>query len=411
MKDTYYYDLIKKYRYKLLTIFTVLIPVIYFLNLLFRHEYINNEIRLDSYYYFILIFILIPMYFYEKHYLHEKYNIIEKLVFLYLIINLITSFTAVNKTTAFLGYNLRYEGFLTICFYMFYFLNISRLNIQEKKSFIYILMFTIIVHFITIIFQETSLYSRTFFKYKSLYPTGLTSNSDFLASLVSSSSILFGLLYYFYHKKRYLISFILSYLSLIITNVTSPLLAYYLVLILFIIISLIKRTINKRIIVLLLITLLIYPIFNKYSLFDEFKENVSFIENEQYDKLGHNRLKIWKKTGLLIVERPVLGYGNDNLIYVYEKDANGKVADKAHNIYLNMVVSNGIFSVIVYLSMIVLIIKKIDFHDKYSLCLLLFILVYLIQGFFNINVIEVTPYFYMILGCLYKNDIIKKESI
>jgi putative inorganic carbon (HCO3(-)) transporter len=63
-------------------------------------------------------------------------------------------------------------------------------------------------------------------------------------------------------------------------------------------------------------------------------------------------------------------------------------------------ITQGIFSLIAYLSLYgTIIIKKIKSKEK-NIYLILPIIGYLTQAFFNISVIEVAPFFYISLGIL-----------
>ena len=78
------------------------------------------------------------------------------------------------------------------------------------------------------------------------------------------------------------------------------------------------------------------------------------------------------------------------------------VVDKAHDEYLQILVTMGIFSLISYICMHFLIIKEgikntLKQHEIYYL---LPVIGYIVQAQFNISVIEVAPIFYIALGLL-----------
>lgn len=134
------------------------------------------------------------------------------------------------------------------------------------------------------------------------------------------------------------------------------------------------------------------------GIIDSNKENGNKILTT--NQLGHGRMRIWKNTWQVIEKSPWIGYGPDNLGLVYEKSKNEtKIADKAHNIYLHIMSSSGIFALIGYLGFIIInIIKSLKSNNNFVIILCFSIIAYSIQGIFNINVNEVTPYFYIILG-------------
>ena len=100
------------------------------------------------------------------------------------------------------------------------------------------------------------------------------------------------------------------------------------------------------------------------------------------------------------------GSGIDGLyIYHLASIEDGKfnywAVDKAHNIYLNMLAETGIFSFIVYVSwMVTVLVYGIKSKNKYVYLLLFGLIGYNIQGIFNINVIYVMPYYYILAGMM-----------
>ena len=129
------------------------------------------------------------------------------------------------------------------------------------------------------------------------------------------------------------------------------------------------------------------------------------------DNYGTKRMYIWKST-LKVVPKYILhGVGIDNFVYAFDGKIltrkymkNGKVQyrvyDKAHNEYLQILITEGIFALIFYLlfyGFIVFYGIKNSVLTK-KVFLILPIIGYLIQAFFNISVIEVAPIFFISLG-------------
>ena len=123
---------------------------------------------------------------------------------------------------------------------------------------------------------------------------------------------------------------------------------------------------------------------------------------------GTGRMELWKKTIPIIPKYLLHGVGVDcfsNVIDgrpIWRIKADGYRAffDKAHNEYLQILVTMGIFSLISYLCLHFVIIKngiKNAFKTQH-LYYVLPIVGYLIQAQFNFSVIEVAPFFYIALG-------------
>lgn len=136
--------------------------------------------------------------------------------------------------------------------------------------------------------------------------------------------------------------------------------------------------------------------------------------NKHYYYSGSNRGYIWKRVTELIVQRPLFGYGIENLGIAFEKYYREETIavwgnlvniDRAHNEYLHIAVTSGIPSLIAYLSFVVLVIRKawlrLRLHEnKHMLLLISCILGYLVAANFNISVVSVAPIFWMFLGFL-----------
>ena len=436
------YDKIIEYRPTLITTVIFIIPIIFVLYILNVHNYIfpkaiNTVIfRLDLYYrYFAIIFAF--MHFYELYYLKEKPSLSNCFVYLFLGATVISSIFAYNTDIAFFGYPNRYEGLFTIMFYCFLLLNCQKINnayyVQKMTK---IIIFYTFIQFITVVLQLTGLFSKVIYMYKTGNAIGLTENCNFLGSLMCMLSMIASASFILKLEKKnnfYLIAFTISYITLLLANSTGPFLSFIVAFFIFSIFGLIKKCLYKKnllIIILLIITL--YPIVLKKrdDITPEIKSHILYfvnkfqnndsIDNEKnltINQLGHGRVKIWKNVWILIKNKPIIGYGPDNLGVVYKGyiDDNYKIADKAHNIYLHIWVSSGIFALVGYLGFVILNIKKsLRSKNAFIICLSFGVIAYSIQGLFNINVNEVTPYFYLILGfmiSMVNSENIKKNEI
>jgi len=129
---------------------------------------------------------------------------------------------------------------------------------------------------------------------------------------------------------------------------------------------------------------------------------------------GNDRMVVWKETIKEVPKHIFTGIGIDNFYYLFD----GKPLtlygfiqyDKAHNELLQILVTQGIFSLLSYIGLYgIIVIKgiKISFKDK-KIYLILPVIGYLVQGFFNISVIEVAPLFYISLGLLVERNISEK---
>ncbi len=146
-------------------------------------------------------------------------------------------------------------------------------------------------------------------------------------------------------------------------------------------------------------------------------------QEEGYQNVGENRVYLWLKTIELIQERPVLGYGFENMhplfFYEYKEDMRENLGsasnfDRAHNEYLNIAFANGIPALLFYLTFLGLCLKKGWDNVKnqpHYLPILIAIIAYLLQAFFNISVVSVAFIFWIFLGILTNENVFTKKSV
>ncbi len=139
------------------------------------------------------------------------------------------------------------------------------------------------------------------------------------------------------------------------------------------------------------------------------------------DEFGTYRIFLWKRTISLISQYPIIGSGPDTFAirfmakYTADIMAIGPLTinDTAANVYLTMIINLGILGLINYLTFIFYQLKMgIKKINEYSSVLLVAIICYLIQDFFNLSLVIVTPIFWLLMGLHYisiNNSCIEKE--
>ena len=139
------------------------------------------------------------------------------------------------------------------------------------------------------------------------------------------------------------------------------------------------------------------------------------------DHVGSSRMLIWKQTVALLPEYGWFGCGLEQLgmlcLDTYGIE-NGIQFDKAHNEYLNLWITEGIFALVFYLIFLFALfipglkqffggekkkarLSKIAFFAFFG---------YIAQAFFNISVVQVAPYFWMICGLLCRGLLSKGKA-
>lgn len=157
--------------------------------------------------------------------------------------------------------------------------------------------------------------------------------------------------------------------------------------------------------------------------FSEAAKGEESSEEKDVELIGSasSRVNILKVAFKVFKNKPLIGQGPDTLGLTIKDDYNedykehakkyNEGMDKAHNEYLEYAASGGIFTLITYLTLVLMIVykllKKIK-SDKVKIVFLA-VIAYLIQAFINISVIMVAPLFWILLG--YAVKIIYDEKI
>ena len=116
---------------------------------------------------------------------------------------------------------------------------------------------------------------------------------------------------------------------------------------------------------------------------------------------GSGRMKMWVASGKMIAEKPILGYGPDNLKAEYVEK---KVSlDRAHNEPIEKAVSVGIPAALVYYAGVVLAIvgfikKRKNFTQETNILPFMAFVGYLISSLFGVFLFYTAGYFVMMLA-------------
>ena len=353
--------------------------------------------------------------------LRKKYkkNIIDIFLLLIIMFAIISTIFSYNVNKSLFGRFNRYEGLFTILYYMTTLFLTSFIRINDKKKIIYFLITIGIIESFYSMFQKFGLFNvyTHFYKGERL-STGFTSNSNFLGALMIIC-ICYSIGLFFSEKnkiKKVLLLLItcILFFSLLISNTLSCFLSVLIIMILLLIYSIKNKCFKKYSILLLVLisTLGIARIFNATRIIGDTlqakNETVNIMHGDFNNDYGTGRMELWKKTIPIIPKYLLHGVGVDcfsNVIDgrpIWRIKADGYRAffDKAHNEYLQILVTMGIFSLISYLCLHFVIIKNgiKNAIKTQHLYYVLPIVGYLIQAQFNFSVIEVAPFFYIALG-------------
>lgn len=128
---------------------------------------------------------------------------------------------------------------------------------------------------------------------------------------------------------------------------------------------------------------------------------IATTDNIEEEHAGSGRLEMWVATVDMIKEKPVFGFGPDNLKSEYVERE--RSLDRAHNEPLEMAVATGIPSALLYYAAIAVAIylfirKKDSFSEQTSLLPFMALAGYLISSLFGVFLFYTGGYFIMMLG-------------
>ena len=417
---------IEKTIYVIVLLVMVLIPLLKLSTYIPPIEkfYINTFEIKRVYVLWISIIFLLTTYLYLIFSKREKICYIDIIIYILIILAFLSTKYAVNFEKAFLGEQYRYEGLLTILSYYFLILNVKSIK-QEKYKKNIIKLFIIIGIFQSIYGILQSYTELTFIRrHVTMYMAmGLCSNPNFFGSYMVMQLLLIGYMYVYNPKKIYLIIYILFGISLYIATSTGPILSIFVALIfsIFIMPKKIKKIIKLIIVLILSFSLANFSlkyvqnrkiepgiIQNDYVLKD-----ISAIPNQTKEQIGTGRLVVWENSIPLVKKYWLIGCGLDNFKNVYPNSGYRKY-DKAHNVYLQISITNGLPALIIFLTLLfIAFIKGIKIKNGFITPIYMAFIGYSIQAFANISVIDVAPYYYIILGLILSENkkTIKKKII
>ena len=367
---------------------------------------------------------------------YYKFRIVDLFVFLLIIFAIISTLFSVNIKTSLIGVSGRNEGLIMIItYYTLFILNSLIKNDKYKKI--------IIITFLASSLLQ--LHEKMF----STHVIGLVGHYNFFGTfclLVYSLSI--GLFIFTKSKKGkyfylaissvffpYLIGCVTGSVNIGLVFVFIAIISY---LIIVLILKLLKKTNNKlksfsillvKTVLVISVIILCFMKINSHTKdvvkeFNTSKEEVKEMASGNVtNNWGSQRGFIWKETLKIVPKYWFHGVGIDCLIYAFDGSYlitpwTNRIVDKVHNEYLQLLVTEGIFSLITYLVFLFYIfftsIRNIFKYEKLDnsiyIGLFLAFIGYAIQAFANIRVTRVAPFFFILTGLLYQRYRIKNEK-
>ncbi|MGL5869311.1 O-antigen ligase family protein [Clostridium chrysemydis] len=352
-----------------------------------------------------------------------KLDTITKVVIIFLVLIAISTIFSMDFTRSIVGGRRRYEGLLSFLSYGVLFIAAKNyLKITKRSINIMMILGAIMSIYGVFQFYGIDPVPRDYFHSTLMECYGFIGHRNFFSSYLL---ILLGIsisVFIFYDVKNYLIYSLIFFAALVGTMTRGGWLSLAAVCFIGLFFILKRKNALKRAIIIVISFTCIFFAMNYFKdgeikdRFETIKEDISDVTHSS----GSGRVAIYEASTYIIKSKPLLGTGPSNFWEGIKEFAPSSgfwwneqpnvIVDKAHNEYLNIAATTGIPSLIAYILLVILILKKVFENkddDKFKV-LVIVILGYLIQALFNISVVSVAPIFWVILGVSSNPKIIKE---
>ena len=378
----------------------------------------------------------------------------------YLIWTLISCIFAQDRQKAFYGDAYRKEGFITYLIYAGFFACAFLIKSDKlKRCLLNSFIIVAIINIILINLTNNSIQMLKIFHFKNIQ-VGVFSNSNHYGYYLLLATIT-ACLSFIVEKNKIIKSFYgLAYLiliyNLILNNTFGCYIAFAITMILFFVYCIYQKK-NRVITVVSVLILIIISCFVQYNgknvvvnnaktLFNDISSildvaknrnnykieenvqnennNISKSENntknnsainseaeKRLENAGSGRAQLWKYGLKIFLDKPILGYGTDNLESEYKKY--NIEQDRPHNLIIQIATTSGLPGCILYIIAIGLILvrafKKLKNSNSIYTIVFFAIIAYLISAMFGNSMYYTSPYYFIFLGITFAVTIRSSE--
>lgn len=430
----YVSDLSQKLIFILLVALMICIPVSHYLILALGNYF--NAIQ-NCIYTISVLLVLVLLFGVLQGGLKFNNKFIPILTLIMIFIAVMSTVTSIEVSTSVWGTGGRYEGLLMILSYYTIFLSASLITDESKrKKLLYIFLFIGIIHCLYGVCQRFDILDGIVIDKYNNSTSGVAGNPNFMGTYTVLLCGLASAFFYFSKSVKnrifYLVCLLLFLLTMILTDAMSALFGTSIMIIVFFVYLIItwkqyenykekfssfKLLIVGVIIGLVGIIALITLTNNNYLeqiqvMFADLKDLLS--GGEVTVESGARRFLVWKEAISLTPKYWLFGSGLDTFGEAYHGvfPVREEYFNKAHNEYIQILITQGVPALICYFTLYFYVIKntirkfkemymkKTTVNDYIYIGLFIAVIGYIFQAIFNISVIDVAPFFWMFLGLL-----------
>ncbi|HUT22527.1 MAG TPA: O-antigen ligase family protein [Candidatus Bipolaricaulota bacterium] len=313
-----------------------------------------------------LVLIAAAIVFAEKKYLLWK-NYKWPLILLggFLLVKIIACIFSANPFTSFWGNYSKLEGVFTWLFYILYFFILCFNAIKSNKRNIY--LFTIIaatfIQCVVGLLQYAGKIGSSWSASVNLRPIGTLGNTIHLSALMMFTIplSLWGVFKFknILLKMFSLATLVLQLFTLLFTNSRSSWAAMFISCLAIGLLYFIKISRNKKKLTIFLLSAIVLvgsfvylAIYHPDATGNPYVKRALSVFNTE-DLSNKQRLYFWQGSWDAFLARPLTGWGDDNLSLAFDRNYPPKLTDlpetkidRAHNVFLDILVANGIFALL-----------------------------------------------------------------
>ena len=271
---------------------------------------------------------------------------------------------------------------------------------------------------------KNNVFLLNYFNYKDI-KLGVFYNINHYGYYLTLASTLACILFITEKNKIIKILYAIAYITLVYNLILNNTLGCYIAVSTTIIIFTIYCIYNKKYRVFSIISILIFIIIsciiqingknivakNIKGLTNDAKSIInSNKENTNWEKSGSGRAKLWKYGIIIFMQKPILGYGAENLEVEYVKYNINQ--DRPHNLIIQLATTSGLPGLLLYISGIGLILfrglKRLKEDDNTYIAVYFTVIAYLISAMFGNSMYYTSPYFFILLGFIMNKKFEKK---
>lgn len=362
-----------------------------------------------------------------------KFGKYEKIFAVLIICEVISTALSISPRTAVFGLMARNEGILMLfSYYILFYCGRMIQNEKIKGLLIKGFLTVAVIHRVYGLCQYFNIAEDFVLDKYEIYISGLTGNPNFMGTLlVLAYGISLALFLYGEGAEEKILCFtanIIIFVTVLFTKTMSAYLAIFIEFVIFTVYSAAKsrrpgslpkdKTAFSFLVLTAVVTGVALWVINRDTgnfIFNDLAENFKRLHTmltggEISESFGSGRFTIWKNTLTLVPSIWLWGVGADCFAFVYNAEfgfVNGQIIDKCHNEYLQILFTLGLPALACYISVyanvakdLVSKIKNTSQSRNTALYLGLFVRLigFWVQAFFNISVIDVAPYFWILLG-------------